>query len=64
MLRDLLMALGLMAVIEGLVLALAPLRFEQLLQMLRDLGPDRLRMMALGVIAFGVALVWVARTLG
>ena len=63
MLRDLVMALGLMAVIEGLVLALAPLRFEQLLEALRELGPDRLRMVALAVIGSGVVLIWMAQRL-
>ena len=32
MMHDLLLGLGLMAVIEGLVLALAPLRFEDILK--------------------------------
>lgn len=60
MLRDIVMALGLMAVLEGLVLALAPLRFQDLLEALRRLDRQQLRGIALGVIAFGVVLVWIA----
>ena len=61
---DVLTALGLMAVIEGLVLALAPLRFEQLLEALRSLTKQQLRMIALVVIAGGVGTIWIAQNLG
>ena len=39
----LLLGLGLVCVIEGLVLALAPLRMEDLLRVLAQLSPDRRR---------------------
>ncbi|MEM7438434.1 MAG: DUF2065 domain-containing protein [Pseudomonadota bacterium] len=61
--KELVMALGLMAVIEGLVLALAPLRFEQLLEALRSLSRGQIQTMGLSVIALGVGLVWVAKSL-
>lgn len=61
---DVLTAFGLMAVIEGLVLALAPLRFEQLLEALRSLTKQQLRMIALVVIAGGVGTIWIAQNLG
>lgn len=59
--QDFLTALGLAAVMEGLVLALAPLRMERLLETLRDISPDARRTMGLGILALGVALVWIAR---
>lgn len=60
---DILTAIGLMAVFEGLVLALAPLRFEELLLALKELNKQQLRTIALCVIAGGVALIWVAQRL-
>ena len=60
--QELILALGLMAVIEGLVLALAPLRFEQILEMLREMSLQARRNLGLAIIAGGVVLVWVAKT--
>ena len=57
------MALGLLAVIEGLVLALVPLRLEDLLKVLRDTPIQTLRNIGLGVIALGVVIVWIAQYL-
>jgi hypothetical protein len=51
-------------VIEGLVLALAPLRLEQLLQALASLGRDQRRMLGLVTVALGVGLVLLARHFG
>jgi len=61
MLADLVLALGLVAVFEGLVLALAPLRFEEIIAWLSRLDAGTRRMLGLGFVAFGVALVWLAR---
>ncbi len=61
MIHDLLLGLGFVAVIEGLVLALAPTRLEQVLEMLREIGTERLRMLGLIVLAGGIALIWLAR---
>lgn len=61
MLADLVLALGLVAVFEGLALALAPLRFEEVLAWLSRLDSGTRRMLGLGFMAFGVALVWLAR---
>ncbi|WP_295073741.1 DUF2065 domain-containing protein [Tabrizicola sp.] len=55
------LALGLVLAIEGLVLALAPRRIEDALRLLASLGLDQRRMIGLGALAVGVALVWVAR---
>lgn len=56
-------ALGLVLIVEGLALALAPLRMEDLLRAMARLGRDQRRMIGLASIAAGAALVWLARTL-
>lgn len=56
-----LLALGLVLVVEGLVLALAPSRLEQVLAMLAALGRDQRRAIGLLTVALGVALLAVAR---
>jgi uncharacterized protein YjeT (DUF2065 family) len=61
LLSDALLGLGLVAVLEGLLLALAPGRLEAALQALHALGPDRLRLVGLFSVAMGVGLVWLAR---
>jgi uncharacterized protein len=58
---DLLTGLGLVAVIEGLVLALAPLRFEDVLAMLAKMSEQARRFLGLAMLAVGVALVAIAR---
>lgn len=58
------LGLGLVMVIEGLVLALAPSRMEDLLAALAALGPDQRRLLGLLAVATGVALVGLARWLG
>lgn len=60
----LLVAFGLVLVIEGLVLALAPSRLEQVLAMLAQLSHDQRRAMGLVAVALGVFLVLLARGLG
>jgi len=59
-----LLALGLVLVVEGLVLALAPLHLEQVLAMLATLGRDQRRMGGLCAVALGVLLVAAGRWLG
>lgn len=59
-----LLGLGLVLVIEGLVLALAPLRLEQLLQALSALSRDQRRLIGLLAVALGVGLVLLARHFG
>jgi uncharacterized protein len=58
---DILTGLGLVAVIEGLVLALAPLRFDQLLEALRQMPVETRRNIGLAAVTLGVFLVWLAR---
>jgi len=59
---EILLALGLVLAVEGLVLALAPRRIEDALRLLASLGLDQRRAIGIGALAFGVALVWLART--
>jgi len=64
MLAATLTALGLVLCLEGLVFALAPSRLEDLLKTLADLSKDKRRLLGLGALALGVALIWLARSLG
>lgn len=61
MIEDVLLGLGFCAVLEGLLLALAPGRLGEALRALDALGPDRLRLVGLFAVAAGVGLVWLAR---
>lgn len=61
MIKDLLTGLGLVAVIEGLVLALAPLRFEDALEMFRRMDVQTRRRLGLIAVAVGVMLIWFGR---
>lgn len=55
---------GLVLVIEGLVLALAPSRIDDLLAVLAALDRDRRRSLGLLAVALGVGLVALARLFG
>ncbi len=61
MISDLLLGLGLAAIIEGLVLALAPGHLQEALEMIARMDPERRRMIGLLAVTAGVALVWAAR---
>ena len=56
----LLLGLGLVLVIEGLALALAPSRIRAVLDFLAALPPDRARLIGLAAMAIGTALVALA----
>lgn len=58
---EIVLALGLVMAVEGLVLALAPRRIEDALRFLASLGLDQRRLIGLAALAFGVALLWLAR---
>ena len=58
------LAVGLVLVVEGLVFALAPSRLEELAQIIARIPIERRRMIGLVALAAGVVLVWVARSLG
>lgn len=59
-----LLALGLVFVVEGLIYAIAPSIIEDLLDAMRRMPLDQRRVMGLGALALGVALVWIAKGLG
>ena len=58
------LAIGLVLVVEGLVFALAPSRLEDVLEALRSLPPETRRLFGLGALAVGVALIWLAKAMG
>ena len=62
MIRDLLFGLGFVAIVEGLVLALAPGRLDQVVEMLSRIGPDQRRVLGLFAVAAGTGLLWLARS--
>jgi uncharacterized protein YjeT (DUF2065 family) len=61
MVSDLLLGLGLVAIVEGLVLALAPTRLRDVLRLIEAIPPDQLRTIGLLAVTLGVGLVWLAR---
>lgn len=61
MIGHLLLGIGLVAIVEGLVLALAPNRVQDALAMLARLSPDQRRLFGLLAVTAGIALVWVVR---
>jgi uncharacterized protein len=61
MVSDLLLGLGLVAIVEGLVLALAPTRLRDVLRLIEAIPPEQLRTIGLLAVTLGVGLVWLAR---
>ncbi len=59
-----LLALGLVFLVEGLVYALAPHIVEDLLRAMRDMPMETRRLLGLGAMAAGLALIWLAAQLG
>ena len=59
-----LLAIGLVLVIEGLVLALAPSRIAEILDLLRRMPVETRRSLGLGAMALGTAFIWLSRGLG
>ena len=60
----LLLAVGLVLSLEGLVLALAPSRIDELLDLIRRMPVETRRNLGLGAVALGLALIWLATGLG
>lgn len=60
-LPTILTAIGLVLVVEGLVLALAPARIEDVLAFLRGLSVETRRNLGLGFVAAGVVVIGLAR---
>ena len=59
-----LLALGLVLVVEGLAYALAPSSIEAMLEALRRLPLHSRRLIGIGALSIGTALIWIARALG
>lgn len=57
MIRHLLLGAGLVAIVEGLVLALAPRRVEEALAALARLSPEHRRIVGLLAVTAGILLV-------
>jgi hypothetical protein len=60
-LSDFITALGLVFIIEGLIVALAPGRLRQLMDMIATLPPDVLRRGGLMFAFLGLGIVWLVR---
>ena len=58
---ELVAALGLVLVLEGLLYALAPDLAKRLAESVRDIPSDTLRTGGIAALALGVAVVWLAR---
>lgn len=59
--RELLTAIGLVFVIEGLLYTLAPSRLKSMLAMVERIPDETLRAGGLIAIGVGVGIVWLAR---
>ncbi|NBT32548.1 MAG: DUF2065 domain-containing protein [Rhodobacteraceae bacterium] len=60
----LLLALGLVLIVEGLVYALAPSLVEDMLKALAQVSIDIRRSIGLIALCGGIALVWAAKSMG
>jgi len=58
------LAIGLVLAVEGLVLALAPSRIAELLELIRNMPVEMRRNLGLAGMALGAALIWLAHGLG
>ena len=61
MIPDLLMALGLVLVIEGLLYALVPAKLRAMMATMQKLSDDQMRIGGVMAMALGVAVVWLVR---
>lgn len=63
MIPDVLTALGLVLVIEGLLYALLPRKLRAMMQTLQKLSDDQLRIAGLAAMTVGVLVTWAVRGL-
>ena len=61
MTQSLLMALGLVFVIEGLLYALVPGHLKNMMKAMESVPDDTLRIGGLAAVGFGVFMVWVVK---
>ena len=59
--QDLLMALGLVFVIEGLLYALVPGHLKNMMKAMEGVADDALRVGGLAAVGFGVFIVWMVK---
>lgn len=64
MIGTIVLAIGLVLIVEGLVLALAPSRIEDALRLLASMPAETRRLIGFGALALGVLLLALARSLG
>jgi len=64
MMTQIILAFGLVLVIEGLVYALAPWLVESLLETMKEMPLETRRQIGLVAVALGVALVWFSKGFG
>lgn len=64
MIATIILAIGFALIIEGLVLALAPSRIEEILALLASLSVEARRLIGFAALVLGVALMALARGLG
>ena len=58
----LLIGVGFLLVVEGLLLALLPNVYEQLVEAINKMPDDQRRMIGLGAAVVGAALLWFTKT--
>jgi uncharacterized protein YjeT (DUF2065 family) len=63
MIHELLVALGLVFVIEGLLYALVPGHLKTMMKAMEGVGDETLRIGGLAALGFGVFIVWVVQSL-
>ena len=64
MMTEIILAFGLVLVIEGLVYALAPWLVESLLETMKEKPVETRRRIGLVAVAIGVGLVWFSKGFG
>lgn len=57
------LAIGLVLVVEGLVFALAPSRLDEVVELIRRIPPETRRLIGLAAVTLGTILVWLAQSL-
>jgi len=55
------LAIGLVLCVEGLVIALAPSRLEDLVRFIADMGQQTRRIVGLSALAAGIVLIYLGR---
>jgi len=61
--NEFLTAIGLVAVIEGLVLVLAPSRFEDIIRALGSMSLETRRKLGLIFVVLGLVIIWAVKAL-